>query len=437
MHCHLGHSSGRAEDIPEPEIPTPSQELPIGSAAGGQRRRGCWRGTEPWLPLPPGSGRVCAEGSSPPSVPTASPWAAERQHPLPTPELWQEVSQKMANYTAVPEDEYDVLIDGDLSGEEVHPCDKSASGVLSAQQAGQVCASLFTVGLLSNSLVLFILIKYKGLKHVENIYFLGVALSNLCFLLPLPFWAPATTHGGGLDHPKCGVLVLLHAFGLHGEALFNVLLTVHASQVRGLASALRTVTSGVIAALLTGLMAFLVSLPELLFYILAPEDRNSRCSFSNPHFLPVEETSWKHILALKMNILVLVFPLSVLLYGCLRMRSGEEQSERFRLVCGVVVVFLLMWAPYGIALLLSAFRECLSLHGCESSSKLDASIQVTKTIATAHCWVNLLLYVWLDRAFRRHLCNLFLRCGQSPPQPSVGEATRGTVTESQDRSTQL
>ncbi|KAM6160944.1 C-C chemokine receptor-like 2 [Erethizon dorsatum] len=342
----------------------------------------------------------------------------------------------MANYTAAPEDEYDVLIDGDLSGEEVDPCDKSAAAVLLAQQAGQVCTALFTVGLLANSLVLFILIKYKGLKHVENIYFLGVALSNLCFLLPLPFWAPAAAHREGLGCPACRVLFVLHSFGLHGEALFYVLLIVHASQVRGLASALRTVTSGVITALLICLTAFLVTLPELVFYKPPPEDQNSRCSFSNPHFLLVEDTSWKRILTLKVNVLVLVFPLFVLLCGCLRTRTGEEQ-ERFKLVCGVVVIFLLMWAPYNIALFLSAFKEYLSLHSCESSSKLDTSIEVTKIIATTHCWVNLLLYVWLDQAFRRHFCDMFLSCGQSLPQPSVRELTRGTVTDSQDQSTQL
>ncbi|XP_004640829.1 C-C chemokine receptor-like 2 isoform X2 [Octodon degus] len=344
----------------------------------------------------------------------------------------------MANYTAVPEDEYDVLIDGDLSGEEVDTCDQAASAVLSARQVGQVCAGLFTAGLLANSLLLFILIKYKGLKHVENIFFLGVAFSNLCFLLPLPFWAPAGVHRGGLGGPECRVLATLHSFGLHGEALFNMLLTAHASQIRRLASAFRTVTNGVIAALLTCLVAFLVTLPEFVFYKPPPEDQNSRCSFSSPHFLPAEETFWKRIVTLKMNIVVLVCPLFCLLCGCLlQTRSGQEQPERFRLVCGVVAVFLLMWAPYNVALFLSAFKECFSLHGCESRSKLDVSVQVTKIIATSHCWVNLLLFVWLDRAFRRHLCDLFSWCGQSQPQPTVREPTQDTVTASQDRSTQL
>lgn len=349
-----------------------------------------------------------------------------------------QVSREMTNYTAVPEDEYDVLIDGDLSGDEVDPCDLSASEVLSARQVGQVCASLFTAGLLANSLVLFILIKYKGLKHVETIFFLGVALSNLCFLLPLPFWAPAGTRRGGLGGPECRVLVLLHSFGLHGEAFFNMLLTVHASQVRRLASAFRTMTDGIIAALLTGLVAFLVALPELMFYKLPLEEQNSRCSFSSPHFLPVEETFWKRVLTLKMNVVVLVCPLFILLCSCLlRTRSRPEQPERFRLVCGVVAVFLLMWAPYNVALFLSAFKECFSLQGCESHSKLNVSIQITKIIATTHCCANLLLFMWLDRAFRRHLCHLFPRCGQSQPQPMGGQYTQGMVTDSQDQSSQL
>lgn len=340
--------------------------------------------------------------------------------------------RKMASYTAGPEEEeYDVLIDGDLSDEEVDPCDKYTAAVLSAQQVGRFCFALFGVGLLANTLVLVILIKHKGLKQVENIYFLIVALSNLCFLLPLPFWALSAPQEGGLGRPVCGVLLTLHSFGLHGEALFYVLLTVSVSHVRWLSSALRTVTGGVITVGLAGLAAVLVSLPELVFYKSQSEDQNSKCSFSRPHFLPVEQPFWKQLLTVKMNVLVLVFPLSVLLCGCLRMRSRKEARERFKLVCAVVVVFLLMWAPYNIALFLSAFKESFSLHGCKSNSKLDAGIQVSKILATSHCWANLPLYAALDPAFRSHLCGWLPRCGPRLPQAGGGESAPGRHVDRQ------
>ncbi|XP_063117125.1 chemokine C-C motif receptor-like 2 isoform X2 [Cavia porcellus] len=383
-----------------------------------------------------GQGQSVQKSTAPQAFPQP-PYGQQRGGTLPRPELQQAVSlRQMANYTAAPEDEYDVLIDGDLGVEEGDLCARSSATVLSAQQVGQVCAALFTVGLLVNLLILLILVKCKGLKHVENIYFLCVALANLCFLLPLPFWAPAAQHREGLGRAACTVLVGLHSLGLHGEALFNVLLTLHASQVRELAWACRTVTSGVVTTLIMWLVAFLVTLPETVFNLLLPQGRSSRCSFSSPHFLLVEEPSWKYFLTLKVNLLVLVLPLSVLLCGCLRARSREEPPGKFRLVCGMVSVFLLMWAPYNIVLLLSALKERLSLHACESSGKLDASIQITKIIATTHCWVNLPLYLWLDQTFRGHLCDL-CRCGRSPSQPDVREATQGAVTGSWDQSTQL
>ncbi|EHA98653.1 C-C chemokine receptor-like 2 [Heterocephalus glaber] len=338
----------------------------------------------------------------------------------------------MANHTAVPEDEYDVLIDGDLSSGEGDPCDRSGAAVLSAQQAAQLCSALFMVGLLANGWLLFILIKYKGLRHVENIYFLNVALSNLCFLLPLPFWAAAAW-----PRSVCGVLLALQSFGLHGEALFTVLLTVHASRVRGLSSALRTATWGVIMALLAWLTAFLVTLPELVFYKPPRDEQSSLCSISSPHFLPAEETSWKRVLTLKMNAVVLVFPLLVLLGGCLGKRSGEEQRERSGLVRAVAVVFLLMWLPYNIVLFLSAFKECFSLRGCQSDSRLDAGARVAKVIGTAHCWVNPPLYALLDPPLRSRLCGLLPRRGHSPPRPGGGESARGPLRGSQDRSTRL
>ncbi|KFO33255.1 C-C chemokine receptor-like 2 [Fukomys damarensis] len=344
----------------------------------------------------------------------------------------------MANYT-VAEDEYDVLIDGDLGGEEADVCDESGTAVLSALQAGQLCAALFAAGLLANSLLLFILIKYKGLRHVENIYFLNVALSNLCLLLPLPFWAAAAWRGGGLGRPVCGVLLALQSLGLHGEALFTVLLTVHASQVRGLSAGLRTATCGIALALLAWLTAFLVTLPELVFYKPPGDEQVSLCSFSSPGFLPAEETSWARVLTLKMNAVVLLFPLVVLLGVCLGRRSRQEQRERFQLVCAMAVVFLLMWAPYNTVLFLSAFKECFSLRGCKSDSQLDSGLQVAKLIATAHCWANLPLCALLDPAFRGHLCGLLPGCGHSGRQPSGRESLgdRGTPRDSQDLATRL
>lgn len=327
----------------------------------------------------------------------------------------------MDSYTVAPEDDYDVLIQDDLDSHEMEQA--LTPELLSAQQVLQFCCSVFAVGLLDNALAVFILVKYKGLKNVGNIYFLNLAVSNLCFLLPLPFWAHTATHGGSPGNATCNVLVGLHSTGLYSETLFNILLLVLGYKLFSqgtLSSTFMTVPGGVVTSILAWTMAIALSLPESVFYQPRMERQKHKCAFGKPHFLLVEEPFWKYFLTSKMNILVLGFPLVVFILCCGQMRKTqafrERQNDLRKLGFVIMAVFLLMWAPYNIVLFLSEFQEHLSLQDEKSSYLLDASVQVTQLIAITHCCVNPLLCLLFDKAFTRYLCSLFPRCNDTPFQ---------------------
>lgn len=347
----------------------------------------------------------------------------------------------MDNYTVAPEDEYDVLIEDDLdnSGTDQVPTPE----FLSAQQVLQFCCTVFAVGLLDNSLAVFILVKYKGLRNLGNIYFLNLALSNLCFLLPLPFWAHTAAHGESPGNGTCKVLVGLHSIGLYSEMLLNILLLVQGYRVFSqgrLSSIFMTVSGAIVTCVLAWVMATALSLPESVFYEPRLERQKHRCGFGKPHFLPIEAPIWKHVLTLKMNIVVLGFPLLVFMFCYRQMRKTQSFRERqcdLRKPALVITgVFLLMWAPYNIVLFLSAFQEHLSLQDEKSSYHLDASIQVTQLIATTHCCVNPLLYLLLDKAFMRYLRSLFPRCNDIPFQ-NGGDSQQETPREGHGRPIEL
>ncbi|KAL2803930.1 C-C chemokine receptor-like 2 isoform 1 [Daubentonia madagascariensis] len=351
----------------------------------------------------------------------------------------------MANYTSAPEEEYDVLIEGDLKDNEAEQCDRYDAQVLSAQLVPQICSLVFLAGLLGNIVVVLILVKYKGLKHVENIYFLNLAVSNLCFLLTLPFWAYTASHGGSLGDAMCKFLVGLCSAGLYGEALFNVLLTVQRYlvflHVQRFSWATRTTPCGIITSVLAWVIVVILAiLPECMFYKPQMEGQVYTCTFSRPPFLPMDETFQKHFLTLMMNILVLAFPLFILIFSYVQMRKTlrfrERKYDLFKLVFAIVVVFLLIWAPYNVAVFLSAFKEHFSLHDCKSNYDLDRSVQITKIIATTHCCVNPLLYVFLDKAFRKYLHRLFHLHNSTPLQPSE-ESAQGASRGEHVRSTQV
>ncbi|KAB1264494.1 Chemokine C-C motif receptor-like 2 [Camelus dromedarius] len=74
-------------------------------------------------------------------------------------------SLKMANYTSAPEDEYDVLIEDNLTNNEIEPCTSYDPKILLAQLVPHLYTTLFMVGLLDNILAVLILVKYKGLNY--------------------------------------------------------------------------------------------------------------------------------------------------------------------------------------------------------------------------------------------------------------------------------
>lgn len=335
----------------------------------------------------------------------------------------------MENGTSAPSpeeddfEEYDVLIVGNLSDhEDAEPCAHYDGRPLSAQLVPRLYSTLFAAGLLSNVVVVLVLVKHKGLRQVENIYFLNVALSNLCFLLSLPLWAHAASHGGVPGEPACRFLEGLSALGLCGEALGCVLLAMHRclafSAGRRLSWAASSVPCGVTVSLLAWVMVTLFTLPELMSPTPQRDGWAARCSAISPLFLPAEEPFWKDFLTLKTNVLGFLLPLLALLalLACSEGLSSRDRGHDLdRLALAMLAVFLLMWGPYNVTLFLWTFEEHFSLQDCQTAYALDRAVHVTKIIADVHCCANPLLYVLLDRAFRGHLGRLCPVCGRAPP----------------------
>ncbi|XP_054585588.1 C-C chemokine receptor-like 2 isoform X1 [Eptesicus fuscus] len=346
----------------------------------------------------------------------------------------------MANYTD-DDDDYDVIIydplpDNETLGKDgAQQCPPYDPAVLSAQLLPQLYTTVFLLGLLDIILMMCILVKCHRLRQVEHTYFLNLAVSNLCFLLTLPIQAHAASYGGPLGHPMCTVLVALSSVGLHSEALFNALLTLQSylvcSRARRLSPAARRGACGALASGLAWLAAALLALPEVLLCAAPGDSRGSRCPCSGPHFLPGQGTAWEPILTLKVNLAGLLVPLLVFIVCLVRLGKTLRKSDLFRLVFVIMVVFLLMWGPYNVALFLSTFKDSFSLRDCGSRYHLDRSVQVTGIIASTHCCVNPLLYVLLDKAFQRRLCPCCC------PLPPTEDPAQDTPWEECDHSTQL
>ncbi|XP_004449071.1 C-C chemokine receptor-like 2 isoform X2 [Dasypus novemcinctus] len=316
----------------------------------------------------------------------------------------------MDNYRTTPGD-YDVRIEGDLQ-KDPEQCGKYNASLLSGLLLPPLYPLVFLAGVLGNVLVVLILVKYRGLKHLENIYFLNLAVSNLLFLALLPFWAHSASQGGVLGHRACKALAGVYSISLYSEALFGVLLTTRAFRhERGALPAVRTARRGLAVSAGVWTAVAVVAVVELAFYQPPPGGQENGCTFDRPHFLPTDGALWEYVLTLTMNLFGLLLPLVVLVFGLVfkgkTLRSRESRDDLAKLVLAIMVIFLLMWAPFNFALFLSTFKERFSLHDCNSTYRLDRGTQITKIIATTHCCINPLLYVCLDQTFRTQLGRLF------------------------------
>ncbi|XP_037705177.1 C-C chemokine receptor type 5 isoform X2 [Choloepus didactylus] len=303
------------------------------------------------------------------------------------------------------------IYDFDLGMSE--PCHKTDVRQIAAQLLPPLYSLVFIFGFVGNMLVVLILINCKRLKSMTDIYLLNLAISDLLFLLTVPFWAHYAADQWTLGNAMCRLLTGLYFIGFFSGIFFIILLTmdrylaiVHAV----LALKARTVTFGVVTSVLTWVMAVLSSLPGIIFTRSQKEGSRFTCS---PHFPQHQYHFWKNFQTLKMIILGLVLPLLVMvvcysgiLKTLLRCRN-EKKHKAVRLIFAIMIVYFLFWAPYNIVLLLSTFQDFFGLNNCESSNRLDQAMQVTETLGMTHCCINPVIYAFVGEKFRNYLSVFF------------------------------
>ncbi|XP_006868877.1 PREDICTED: c-C chemokine receptor type 3-like [Chrysochloris asiatica] len=296
------------------------------------------------------------------------------------------------------------------------PCEKVNIKDLEAQFLPPLYSLVFIVGLLGNVTVVVILTKYRRLRIMTNIYLLNLAISDLLFLVTLPFWI----HYVGWNewvfgHCMCKFLTGLYYIGLYSEIFFIVLLTIdrYLAIVHAVfALRTRTVTFGIITSIFTWVLAGLAALPEFIFHEFQEDVEQSVCS---PHYPEDEEDTWKRFQALRMNILGLALPLLIMaicysgIIKALLKCPSRQKYKAIRLIFVIMVVFFLFWTPYSLVLLLSAFQVILPENNCEQSKQLDLAMAVTEVVAYTHCCVNPIIYAFVGERFQKYLHHFFHR----------------------------
>lgn len=298
--------------------------------------------------------------------------------------------------------------------EDGEPCHKTSVKQIGAWILPPLYSLVFIFGFVGNMMVFLILISCKKLKSMTDIYLFNLAISDLLFLLTLPFWAHYAANEWVFGNIMCKVFTGLYHIGYFGGIFFIILLTIdrYLAIVHAVfAIKARTVNFGVITSVVTWVVAVFVSFPEIIFTRSQKESLHYTCS---PHFPHTQYRFWKHFQTLKMVILSLILPLLVMvicysgiLNTLFRCRNEKKRHRAVRLIFAIMIVYFLFWTPYNIVLLLTTFQEYFGLNNCSSSNRLDQAMQATETLGMTHCCLNPVIYAFVGEKFRNYLSVFF------------------------------
>ncbi|XP_017265382.1 C-C chemokine receptor type 5 isoform X2 [Kryptolebias marmoratus] len=280
-------------------------------------------------------------------------------------------------------------------------------------------AIFFLLGLLGNSLVIWVIVCGVRLRTMTDVCLFNLALADLLLVCTLPFLAHQArdrwVFGDGMCKVVLGVYHIVFYCGIFFICLMSVdryMAIVHAIY----ALKARTRSFGVMAAAVTWAIGFIASFPDLIFLkqqtvndalFCSPDFPKQEGNYSSNHTWIIFGIFKMNILGLFLPVFIMSFCYSQIIWRLLSSHSSKKQA--INLVFIVVAVFFCCWVPYNI----SAFFKALELLGvytaCSSSKVIRLSLQVTEAIAYSHSCLNPILYVFVGEKFRRHLLRLIKR----------------------------
>ncbi|XP_026781890.1 C-C chemokine receptor type 5-like [Pangasianodon hypophthalmus] len=271
---------------------------------------------------------------------------------------------------------------------------------------------VFIVGFIGNGLVLCVLVKYHKNLNISDLCLFNLALSDLLFLISLPFWAHYAantewTFGGFM----CHAVTALYMLGFYGSIFFMILMTIERYTVivhtyTSLFSKHRSVRASIALALFMWALSLGASLPTIIFSQEKNESYVWTCKVENS-----KETVWMSFSYIELNILGLIIPLSVMVFCYSRIIpilmtvKSQKKHKAVRLMLVLVTVFFLFWTPYNIVIFMKLMHHLGYMASCQWDQNLHMAMQWVETIAFSHCCLNPIIYAFVGQKFR----NLFLK----------------------------
>lgn len=284
-------------------------------------------------------------------------------------------------------------------------------------------AIFFLLGLLGNSLVIWVIACGARLRSMTDVCLLNLAIADLFLVCSLPFQAHQAWDQWVFGDAMCKVVLGIYHISFYCGIFFVSLMSIdrYLAIVHAVyAMRARTRSFGLMAAFITWVAGFFSSFPDLIFlkqqegsnftyscYTGYPSSTSLDDSQSNRHFWVIFSLFKMNILGLFVPVIIMGFCYSQIIWRLQYSRSSKKQA--IRLVIVVVAVFFFCWVPYNVASFFKALELLQIYTACESSKAIRLTVQITQVIAFSHSCLNPILYVFVGEKFRRHLLRLINR----------------------------
>nr|XP_004662180.2 atypical chemokine receptor 2 [Jaculus jaculus] len=321
-----------------------------------------------------------------------------------------------------------------LDGVAVLLCRKD--GVMSFGQVflPTIYSLIFVLGLGGNLLLLGLLCGPR--RRTSELYLLNLAISNLLFVVTLPFWAVSVVWHWVFGSFLCKVMSTFFSVSLYSGIFFiscmsldKYLEIVHVWALRRL----RTRAKSLLLAAMVWATAVAVSIPDMVFVRAHEYPRGVWNCFAD---FGGHGTTWKLYLRSQQNLLGFFLPLLAMIFfysriGCVLVKlRAPGQGRALRVAAGLVVVFFFLWSPYNLILFLHSLMDLQVFGDCRVSQHLDYATQVTESLAFLHCCSTPILYALSSRRFRQCLKAFLSTVLRQRPAPGTAQLPSCSYSES-------
>lgn len=268
---------------------------------------------------------------------------------------------------------------------------------------------VFLLGLAGNCLLFAILIKYTKNKKMTEVYLLNLTVSDLLFVVTLPFWATYAASQWVFGNAFCKIISVIYTTNFYSGIFFvscmsldKYLEIVHAWSNKNL----RAPRKSFLISSVVWVISIVLSIPDFIF--MQVQDLHNGRQVCHLDY-GLHNSIWQLLFQFQQILLGFFLPFLCMVFFYSRvacvltalMSPGKKRA--LRLVVILVVVFFVLWFPYNITLFLHLLQKLHVIKGCEASKHVDYAMQVTESLAFIHCCLNPVLYAFVNKRFRLHL----------------------------------